>query len=164
MQVENKLCQDTANTSVASLQLSYSLTSECYCFCVSPFLPVILNLLHLLCWCPPVLGENKAKDWTRHLYSDALMESLRLKWQEVKGESTENSREPHTATLLSLCQTTQLWWYGKCVCLCVCFSVQVYVCMRRRKGRRMSERFHVCGWLWRTLRNSSFCSQAFFFC
>lgn len=74
--------------------------------------------------CPRVPAQNKAEDRTRNLYSDALMESLRLKWQGVKGESTENSRELHTATRLSLCQTTQLCWYGKCVCVCVCFTVE----------------------------------------
>lgn len=124
-QVENKLCQDTANnTSVASLQLSYGLASECYCFCVSPFLPVILNLLPLLRWCPPVPGENKAEDWTRHLYLDALMESLRLKWQGVKGESTENSRAPHchAAVALPNHSTVMLWE----VCVFQCSGVCVY--------------------------------------
>lgn len=132
--VGNKLCQNTANNkSIAHVWLSYALASKLYCLCVFPFLPITLNLLRLLHWCPPLLGENK-EDWTGHLHSGALMESLRLKWQEVKGESAENSRQLHTATLLSLCQTTQLWWYGKSVC------VSLFMCVKMRRGRQRSKR------------------------
>lgn len=95
------------------------LVEQHYCLCLSRFPPALHSARDVCCQrCPRVPVENKAEEPTWNLYSDALMESLRLKWQEVKGESTENSRALHTATRLSLCQTTQL-----------CRRCRVHVCV-----------------------------------
>lgn len=105
------------------------------------------------------------------------MESLRLKWQEVKGESTENSKELHNGRLLSLRRTTQLWWYGKCECGSVFRCVHVCACVQGGGGRgrakkeggritflkkRQTNKYKLClshpdtdAFLWR--RNTSCC-------
>lgn len=72
------------------------------------------------------------------------MESPRLKWQEVKGECTENSRQLHTtaaAVALPNHSTVMIWQLCVCVFQCACVCVYVYV--RMREGRRMSEKFFV---------------------
>lgn len=165
-QVENELCQDTEKkiTSVLSPWLSYVLLSDFYCCCVSPSLPVILVMFGV----PRVPSENKAEDWTRHLYSGALMESLRLKWQEVKGERAESSREQQTAPHHCCCCR-----YAKpldcdgmgsvCVCVNECFSLDACtVCVERARG--VSERFLSTDDYGRSFAINSFCSQAFIFC
>lgn len=95
------------------------LVEQRYCLCLPRFPPALHSARDVCCRrCPRVPVENKAEEPTWNLYSDTLMESLRLKWQGVKGESTENSRALHTATRLSLCQTTQLCRHCS-VCVCV---------------------------------------------
>lgn len=161
-QVENELCQDAANnTGVAPLRLSCGLVPDFYCCCVSPLLAVILCLLRLLRWCPRVPGENKAEDWTRHLYSGALMESLRLKWQEVKGECTENSRQLHTtaaAVALPNHSTVMLWevCVRACVLQCACLWVCVCAYVRMMRGGEWVRGFFVYRWLWKDFSDQFF--------
>lgn len=127
---------------------------------VFPLSPaVILCRLGFLHRCPRVPGENKAEDWTRHLYSGALMESLRLKWQEVKGEWTENGRQLHTAAAavaLPNHSTVMLWE------VCVCVPVFGCLCLWVKERRRMSESLLCVWWLWMDLSNLFFVSSAFF--
>lgn len=52
------------------------------------------------------------------------MESLRLKWQEVKGECTENSTQLHTtAAAVALPNRSTVMVLGACVAVCMCRCV-----------------------------------------
>ena len=67
------------------------------------------------------------------------MESLRLKWQEVKGECTENSRQLHTAAAavaLPNHSTVMVWEEcGVSLCASVCVCVCVRERVRAREGK-----------------------------
>ena len=127
-------------------------------------LPVRLCLLRSLHCRRRVPDLSGAEDRAQHLYSGALMESLRLKWQEVKGECTENSRQLHTTTaavVLPNHSTVMAWRVCVSVCVFVCVCVFVYVRMAGRGGEL--ERF-LCEDYERYVAINSFCSQAFIFC
>lgn len=124
-----------------------------------PFsLAVLLCPLCLLGCCPRVPGENKTEEWTRHLYSGALMESLRLKWQEVKGERTENSRQLHTtAAAVALPNHSAVMVWEVCVWACDSAGMSLWECVCEIEGREASEwGVFFCGW-------KVFCDQLFSF-
>lgn len=90
-----------------------------------------------VCWVCVLMCQvrKKAEDWTRHLYSGALMESLRLKWQEVKGEWTENSRPLHTtAAAVALPNHSTVMVWGECVFPCAWAGVYVVEGVREEKA------------------------------
>lgn len=75
------------------------------------------------------------------------MESLRLKWQKVKGECTETSRQVHTtAAAVALPNDSAVMACRVCVRVCVCGWVCVHVCKldrdreRQRKAKKASQR------------------------
>lgn len=73
------------------------------------------------------------------------MESLRLKWQEVKGECTENSRQLYTtAAAVDLpSHSTVMVWENGCLKVQVCVCASVCMCVRLSEKWKMSQRFIV---------------------
>jgi len=88
--------------------------------------PIISIIMYILSSCfpfplqtwsvPPVSGGNAAEERAGRPCPGALMESLRLRWQEVKGQL-------HAAAAVAPTNRSTVMGWEVCVCVCVCECV-----------------------------------------